>query len=177
MQPCQDGWSIMPETTSQPAQLRGQTWVFGDNLNTDVLHPPSYYSLDPNIVRSGLFKGIDANLQERVRAGDMIVGGHNFGCGSSRETSIRSLQLNGIAAVVALDFARIFFRNATNHGIPCCRIVNPEELAAFRHGGEATLHLDAGFFELPDGRQVKLAPVGEFVRKVWAAGGLLGLLP
>src|SRR6202008_295367 len=95
------------------------------NLNTDVLHPPNYYSLAPDVVRSGLFKGIDPDLQARVRPGDLIVAGKNFGCGSSRETSIRSLKLNGIAGIIAIDFARIFFRNATNHGIPCVCLAEP----------------------------------------------------
>jgi 3-isopropylmalate dehydratase small subunit len=154
----------------------GQTWVFGDNLNTDVLHPPSYFSLDPEVVRSGLFKGIDLELQARVEPGDLIVGGHNFGCGSSRETSIRSLKLNGIAAVIACDFARIFFRSATNHGIPCLSLAQPSEVALFRHGGRARLQLDADCIVLENGARVALQPVGAFVRKIWSAGGLLGLL-
>jgi 3-isopropylmalate dehydratase small subunit len=154
-----------------------QTWVFGDNLNTDILHPPSYFSLDPEIVRSGLFKGIDPELQARVQAGDLIVGGSNFGCGSSRETSIRSLALNGIAGVIAIDFARIFFRSATNNGIPCLCLAKPSELALFQHGGRARLQLDAECIEFEDGRRVALQPVGVFVRKIWSAGGLLGLLP
>ena len=154
-----------------------QTWVFGDNLNTDVLHPPSYYSLDPEIVKSGLFKGIDPELQARVVPGDVIVGGHNFGCGSSRETSIRSLKLNGIAAVIAIDFARIFFRSATNHGLPCLCFANPEDLELFRHGGRAQLQLAEDSIELWEGERVQLQPVGAFVRRIWSAGGLLGLLP
>ena len=154
-----------------------QTWVFGDNLNTDVLHPPNYYSLDPAIVRSGLFKGIDPELQGRVHHGDLIVGGRNFGCGSSRETSIRSLKLNGIAAIIAVDFARIFFRSATNLGIPCLSLSKPSEHALFEHGGRAHLQLDADCVRLESGEQVALQPVGTFVRKIWSAGGLLGLLP
>jgi 3-isopropylmalate/(R)-2-methylmalate dehydratase small subunit len=155
----------------------GQTWVFGDSLNTDVLHPPSYFSLEPEIVKSGLFKGIDPDLQARVQPGDFIVGGHNFGCGSSRETSIRSLKLNGIAAVIAIDFARIFFRSATNHGIPCLSLSQPSELALFRHGGRATLQLEDDCVVLENGKRIALQPVGAFVRKIWSAGGLLGLLP
>jgi 3-isopropylmalate/(R)-2-methylmalate dehydratase small subunit len=154
-----------------------QTWVFGDNLNTDVLHPPSYYSLDPAIVRSGLFKGIDPELQARVRDGDLIVGGRNFGCGSSRETSIRSLKLNGIAAIIAVDFARIFFRSATNLGIPCLCLSKPTEHASFQHGGRAQLQLEVDRVTLESGEHVSLQPVGAFVRKIWSAGGLLGLLP
>lgn len=165
----------MSEQADRPAA--GQTWVFGDNLNTDILHPPSYFSLDPAVVRSGLFKGIDATLQERVRPGDLIVGGHNFGCGSSRETSIRSLKLNGIAAVIALDFARIFFRSATNNGIPCLCLAHDRDLTRFVHGGAATLNLEESCVELAGGDRIALQPVGPFVRRIWAAGGLLGLLP
>ena len=153
-----------------------QTWVFGDNLNTDVLHPPSYYSLEPEVVKSGLFKGIDSELQARVQPGDLIVAGRNFGCGSSRETSIRSLKLNGIAAVIAIDFARIFFRNATNNGIPCLCLARAEDLALFQHAGRALLVLDEDRVLLPSGESVALQPVGAFVRKIWSAGGLLGLL-
>ncbi|HKP59582.1 MAG TPA: hypothetical protein VJV78_22820 [Polyangiales bacterium] len=153
-----------------------QTWVFGDNLNTDVLHPPSYFSLEPEVVKSGLFKGIDAELQARVQPGDLIIGGHNFGCGSSRETSIRSLKLNGIAAVIAVDFARIFFRNATNNGLPCLCLARAEDHARFQHGARALLLLEEDRVLLPNGESVALQPVGAFVRKIWSAGGLLGLL-
>lgn len=157
-------------------ETSGRTWVFGDNLNTDVLHPPHYFSLEPEVVKSGLFKGIDPELQARVLPGDFIVGGHNFGCGSSRETSIRSIKLNGIAAVVAVDFARIFFRNATNNGIPCVSLAHASDLGLFQHGGQALLQLDADCIVLESGVRVALQPVGAFVRKIWSAGGLLGLL-
>jgi 3-isopropylmalate dehydratase small subunit len=160
-----------------PASAEANTWVFGDNLNTDVLHPPSYFSLDAAVVKQGLFKGIDATLQGRTQPGDLIVGGRNFGCGSSRETSIRSLQLNGIAAIIAIDFARIFFRSATNQGIPCMCLSNPEDVALFTHGDRARFDLQALEIELADGRRVPLQDPGEFVRNIWAHGGLLGLLP
>jgi 3-isopropylmalate dehydratase small subunit len=156
-------------------ELGGRTWVLGDNVNTDVLHPPQFYSLDPERVKLGLFKGIDETLQARVRPGDFILGGRNFGCGSSRETSIQSLRLNGIAGVVAVDFARIFFRSATNFGIPCLSFVDPDALRLFRDGGDATLDLERGVLESGAGRAA-LEPVGAFIQRIWRAGGLLGLL-
>jgi 3-isopropylmalate dehydratase small subunit len=165
---------LSPARPSSPATT---TWVFGDNLNTDVLHPPSYFSLEQEIVKQGLFKGIDPTLQERVRPGDLIIAGRNFGCGSSRETSIRSLKWNGIAGIVAIDFARIFFRSATNSGIPCLCFANPDDLVRFDHGGRARLDLEAFALELESGARVRLQAVPEFVRKIWDAGGLLGLLP
>ncbi|HWZ91037.1 MAG TPA: hypothetical protein VNW92_19385 [Polyangiaceae bacterium] len=153
-----------------------RSWVFGDNLNTDVLHPPRYFSLDPKIVKSGLFKGIDPELGDRVRPGDIIVAGKNFGCGSSRETSIQSLKSNGIAAIIAIDFARIFFRSATNNGIPCLTFVDERDLSAFRHGADAVVHFADDAVET-GGRRIQLRPSSAFVRKIWSKGGLLGLLP
>jgi 3-isopropylmalate/(R)-2-methylmalate dehydratase small subunit/methanogen homoaconitase small subunit len=160
-----------------PSSVESSTWVFGDNLNTDVLHPPAYYSLDAEVVKKGLFQGIDTSLQERVQPGDLIVGGRNFGCGSSRETSIRSLKLNGIAAIIAIDFARIFFRSATNQGIPCLCLAHPGDITLFSHGFRARLDFQAFCVQLADGTRVELQNPGEFVRNIWSAGGLLGLLP
>jgi len=156
--------------------LHGRTWVFGDNLNTDVLHPPQFYSLDPERVKVGLFKGVDETLQERLLPGDLVVAGRNFGCGSSRETSIRSVKLNGIAAIIAVDFARIFFRNATNHGVPCFLFEDDTSPRAFRSGALGRLDPEACVLENDAGDRARLAPVGRFVRRIWDAGGLLGLL-
>ncbi len=167
---------------SEPSELRdvargwARSWVFGDNLNTDVLHPPHHYSLDPEWVKRGLLKGVDETLQPRLRPGDLVIGGRNFGCGSSRETSIRSLLLNGIGAVIAVDFARIFFRNATNHGLPCLTLARGEDKAKFEHGGAARLDLGAWSVEVAGGEHVALEPVSPFVRTVWNKGGLLALL-
>ena len=154
----------------------GRTWVFGDSVNTDVLHPPQYYSLEDERVKAGLFKGVDETLQARLQPGDIIVAGKNFGCGSSRETSIRSIKLNGIAAIVAVDFARIFFRSATNNGIPCLSFADPSSASLFRSGEAASISLEDGFIENAARTRVALEPVGPFIRRIWAAGGLLALL-
>jgi 3-isopropylmalate/(R)-2-methylmalate dehydratase small subunit/methanogen homoaconitase small subunit len=155
----------------------GRTWVFGDDLNTDVLHPPQFYSLDDATVRRGLFFGIDPAMQASIEQGDVIVGGRNFGCGSSRETCVRSMKLNGIAAVVAVDFARIFFRSATNQGLPCLTLKNPAALGTLRRDGRGRVDLDDVALVLDDGERIALDPPNDFVRRIWAAGGLLGLLP
>jgi 3-isopropylmalate/(R)-2-methylmalate dehydratase small subunit len=153
------------------------TWVFGDHVNTDILHPPQYYSLDEHRVRRGLFQGLDPDLQARVSPGDVVVAGRNFGCGSSRETCIRSFKLNGIAAVIAIDFARIFFRNATNAGLPCLTLARDIDLAHFQHGQRARLELEGPFLENHRGERVALTSPGAFVQRIWRAGGLLELLP
>ena len=84
--------------------ITGTAWCFGDHVNTDVIHPPEFFSLDPERVKMGLFRGLDPDLHQRFRANDIVVAGRNFGCGSSRETSIRSLKLNRVGAIVAIDF-------------------------------------------------------------------------
>jgi 3-isopropylmalate dehydratase small subunit len=158
-------------------RLLGRAWVFGDDVNTDVLHPPQYYSLDPERVRLGLFKGIDESLQEQLRPGDLVIGGRNFGCGSSRETSIRSFKLNGISAIVAASFARIFFRNAINQGLLCVCFSHPEDARRFVCGETARLDLAAAAIESAAAGPVAIEPPGPFVERIWRAGGLLGLLP
>jgi len=157
--------------------IRGRAWVFGDDLNTDVIHPPDFFSLDPEKVKRGLFGKLDASIQPRIQQGDVIVGGRNFGCGSSRETSIRSLLLNGISAVVAVDFARIFFRNATNNGLPCLVLADANRLSLIRNGQGITISTEEGILETSAGDQISLELPGRFVRQIWSAGGLLGLLP
>ena len=151
-------------------------WVFGDDLNTDVIHPPEFFSLDPAVVKRGLFHGLDSTLQPSLNPGDILIGGNNFGCGSSRETSIRSLKLNGVGCIVAVSFARIFFRNATNNGLPCVSFARPEDKRYVQHGESLEVDFEANTLRSANGRVIPLVPPGEFVQKVWRAGGLLGLL-
>lgn len=152
-------------------------WMFGDDVNTDVIHPPTFFSLDPEVVKRGLFHGYDPTLQPSLTPGDVLVGGSNFGCGSSRETSIRSLKLNHIGCIVAVSFARIFFRNATNNGLPCATFARACDKAELVPGEAIEVDLDTNQLRTANGRTLELAPPGEFVKKIWRAGGLLGLLP
>ena len=113
----------------------------------------------------------------RIKPGDVIVGGRNFGCGSSRETSIQSLKLNRIAAIVAQDFARIFFRNATNNGLPCLTFENPADQHLISAGETVQIHLDEALLITSAQQRIRLTPPGDFVQRIWDANGLLGLLP
>lgn len=158
-------------------EIRGRAWTFGDDLNTDVLHPPAFFSLDPDVVRRGLFHGLDPTLQPRLAPGDVIVAGSNFGCGSSRETSVQSLRLNQIGAIVAVDFARIFFRSATNNGLPCLTFLRPDDRARVRTGQTVTLSPGDWHLRTDAGDALPLEPPGPFIERIWRAGGLLGLLP
>jgi 3-isopropylmalate dehydratase small subunit len=172
----------MTETTTSPADtgqrsVTGRVWKFGDDMNTDVIHPPAFFSLDPEKVKRGLFHGYDPDIQPNIQPDDVIVGGRNFGCGSSRETSIRAIKLNLIGAVVAVDFARIFFRNATNNGLPCLTFADPADLAKVAEGTRITVDPYAATLTTESGETVPLTPAGEFVSQIWAAGGLLNMLP
>jgi 3-isopropylmalate dehydratase small subunit len=156
--------------------IQGKAWVFGDNLNTDIIHPPQYFSLDPATVKQGLFSGLDPQLQDKLSPGDIIFAGKNFGCGSSRETSIRSLKLNQIGAIVAVDFARIFFRNATNNALPCICFRNPMDLNKIVPGQTVEISPSSWTLSLTNGETIALEPVGSFISQIWEAGGLLNLL-
>ena len=100
-------------------KISGRTWKFGDNIDTDVIIPGKYLrTTDMGVFASHVMEGIDPEFSKKVRNGDIIVAGKNFGCGSSREQAPLALKHAGIACVVAESFARIFFRNAINVGLP-----------------------------------------------------------
>jgi 3-isopropylmalate/(R)-2-methylmalate dehydratase small subunit len=157
--------------------IKGRVWLFGDDLNTDVIHPPQFFSLDEEKVKRGLFHGLDPAIQPSLRPGDVLVGGRNFGCGSSRETSVRSIKLNGIGAIVAVDFARIFFRNCTNNGIPCLTLLRAQDLGLLRAGQLVEVHPERARLTTDSGVDIPLDPPGPFVQRIWHKGGLLSLLP
>lgn len=100
--------------------FKGNIWKYGDDINTDVIFPGRYlYTLaDPEEIARHALEDLDSNFAKEVKNGDIIVAGKNFGCGSSREQAATCLKYNGIKAVIAKSFARIFFRNAINHGLP-----------------------------------------------------------
>jgi len=97
--------------------INGKAYIFDHNTNIDLIHPASYFSLNPERVKEGLFKGIDTSLSEKISQGGIVVAGRNFGCGSSREVSAQAFVLNNVKVLIAESFARIFFRNCYNLGI------------------------------------------------------------
>ena len=156
--------------------ISGSAWLLGDHVNTDMLHPPAYFSLDAATVQKGLSEGmrrLDSAAMEK--APDLIiVAGRNFGCGSSRETSVRALRDGGVRAVVARSFARIFYRSLVNAGIPA--LVYPASTGLPGEGERVTVDLDkcvlsgCGFEALP------LEPPDPHVQRILDAGGLVALL-
>lgn len=151
----------------------GRAFVYGDNIDTDAIIPARYLTTtDGSELATHALEDLDPSFATSVRPGDVIVAGHNFGCGSSREHAATALAANGVAAVVAASFARIFFRNAINTGLPV--LVCPEAAAATRAGDDVAIDLAAGtLHNATSGRTYSTEPLPDFTRAIVAAGGLV----
>jgi 3-isopropylmalate/(R)-2-methylmalate dehydratase small subunit len=151
--------------------IAGRAWVLGDRIDTDVLAPGSLMKLSPRDLASHCLKAVRPEFAERVRPGDVVVAGEAFGVGSSREQAAISLKLLGVQAVVAKSFARIFFRNAFNVGLPALVLSDAGMIA---DGDEITIELRAGRIEDASlGRIFQVQPIPEHLMHIIAAGGLM----
>lgn len=153
------------------AAIKGRVWKFGNNVDTDQIIPAEYLVTgDPTALGVHAFEKVRPEFAKKVRKGDVIVGGANFGCGSSREHAPRALLGAGIACVVAGSFARIFFRNSINIGLPLVECgVDAED------GDE--LYVDFGKGEiknLENGKSWHFKPLPPFLLDLMDAGGLKG---
>lgn len=150
---------------------QGRVHRFGDEVNTDVILPGRYLALrKPEELGRHCLEGLDPDFINRVKPGDILAVGRNFGCGSSREHAVIALKAAGVAAIVAQSAARIFFRNAVNLGLPV--ILCPEAAAALREGEEARIDLGA-MAVTQGGESWQGAPLGDEVNAILAAGGLV----
>jgi 3-isopropylmalate/(R)-2-methylmalate dehydratase small subunit len=148
--------------------------VFGARIDTDVLAPGALMKLDPEDLAMHCLRAVRPEFASEVRPGDMIVAGPAFGIGSSREQAAVSLKLLGLAAVVAPSFARIFFRNAFNLGLPALRV---DGLEAIADGNRLALDLAGGALDdLTTGRSFRFPPVPAHLQAIIAAGGLMAHL-
>jgi len=158
--------------------IRGRVWRVGDHVNTDLLHPPPYFSLDARKMAEGFREGMQrlgADPQkDYVGDGLVIVAGKNFGCGSSRETSVRSLNAAGVKAVVAASFARIFYRSLANLGIP------PIECRGIHHvvgdGDLIRISMKDGVIELSGAKWLPISPLDPHIEHILGCGGLIPYL-
>ena len=151
--------------------VQGRVHRFGDEVNTDVILPGRYLALrKPEDLGRHCMEGLDPDFIKRVRRGDILAVGRNFGCGSSREHAVIALKAAGVAAIVAQSAARIFFRNAVNLGLPV--ILSPEAAVALREGEDAAVDLDRMAVTQGSGSW-RAAPLGDEVRAILAAGGLV----
>lgn len=151
----------------------GKAFVFGDDINTDVILPGKYLNVtDPQELASHCMESEDPDFVKKARPGDIMVAHKNFGCGSSREHAPLSIKYLGISCVIASTFARIFFRNALNIGLP---ILECEEAALnIRPGDEVQVDFDSGVItDVTTGQTFQAAPLPPFMQNLIASGGLV----
>ena len=152
----------------------GVAVVFGDGIDTDVLAPGALMKLPPEALAKHCLNAVDPHFAGAVRPGDVVGAGANFGLGSSREQAAVSLKLLGVSAVLAKSFARIFFRNAINLGLPAIVFPQAAEVAA---GDELTVDPMAGVVaNLTQGRRYDVAPIPEHLITMIRDGGLIAHL-
>lgn len=156
--------------------LQGKVWRYGDNIDTDVIIPARYLSsFDPKELASHCMVDIDETFAKNVQAGDIMVGGRNFGCGSSREHAPVAIKASGIPVVIAASFARIFYRNGINIGLPLLEIGKDVERI---HAGDK-LSVDVTTGEIKDettGKTFHAHPLPGFVQEIADAGGLINYI-
>jgi len=155
--------------------ISGKVWKFGCNIDTDTIIPARHLVLPLAEMKTKAMSPIDPSFAAGVRNGDIIVAGRNFGCGSSREQAPAVLKALGIKAVVAGGFARIFFRNAINLGLP---VIECGDMAKFvRNGDTITIEPGTGDLHILDnGRRFSSKPLPPFLWRIAAAGGLIPYL-
>lgn len=154
---------------------KGFIHKYGDNIDTDVIIPARYLNTSNHQeLASHCMVDIDADFVNRVKAGDIMVGGYNFGCGSSREHAPIAIKASGISCVIAKSFARIFYRNAINVGLPIMECADTDRIEA---GDELKIDYTRGeIYNLTKGETYTAEPFPEFIQKIIAAGGLLNAL-
>jgi len=152
-----------------------RAWLFGDDLDTDQIVPGRYAPFMVGQDKFHLYAFCDARpgFAKEVQPGDLLVGGENFGCGSSREYAVAALKKLGLGGVVAKSFARIFFRNCVNLGIPA--VESADAPALVRDGDEVMLDLAAGVLRTPRG-DARLRALPDFAREILNAGGVVAYL-
>ncbi|MBN1121721.1 MAG: 3-isopropylmalate dehydratase small subunit [Anaerolineae bacterium] len=155
--------------------IKGKAWKYGDNVNTDVIFPGKYtYTLrEPEEIAAHALEDLDPTFAGSVQPDDIVVGGRNWGCGSSREQAATCLKWSGVGAIIATSFARIFYRNAINQGLPA--IACPEAVAAIQPGDTVMIDLAAGTIECPAGMYT-FEPFPPSVQAILADGGLISHL-
>lgn len=154
-------------------QAKGKVFKYGDNVDTDVIIPARYLAIaDPKELAEHCMEDIDRDFVKKVQPGNIMVAGKNFGCGSSREHAPLVIKVSGISCVIAETFARIFYRNAINIGLPI--IECPEAAKAIEAGDEVEIDFDSGkIYDRTKGTEFKGQPFPEFMQKLIAAGGLV----
>lgn len=157
-------------------KAQGTVFKYGDNVDTDVIIPARYLNIaDPAELATHAMEDIDADFVKNMKPGDIIVAAKNFGCGSSREHAPRVIKDNGVACVIASSFARIFYRNAINIGLPILECAEAAE--AIEAGDEVAVDFSTGVIEdLTTGATFQALPFPEFIQNIIDHDGLFNAL-
>ncbi|MGC8868658.1 MAG: 3-isopropylmalate dehydratase small subunit [Sulfurihydrogenibium sp.] len=153
--------------------IKGRVWKFKDDVDTDQIIPARYLvTTDPKELAKHVMEDADPTFPSKVKEGDIIVAGKNFGCGSSREHAPLAIKGAGVSAVVAESFARIFFRNAINLGLLI--IESPDAAREAEEGDELEIDINQGIIRnLTKGKEYKIKPLPENLQAILKAGGLM----
>lgn len=151
--------------------MKGNVWVFGDNVNSDIILSPTTYG-NPEEMKRGLFKELYPDFSEKVRSGDIVIAGTNFGCGSTRASISKAFRLNEISAIIAQSFGRIFYWNLTYEGIPL--IEYPDITKYFETDHVAEIDLERYRMKnLTTGYELTLPPINPVILDILGKGGLV----
>ena len=154
-------------------KLTGKVWRYGDNIDTDVIIPARYLNTsNPQELAKHCMEDIDKTFVTGVKEGDIMVADNNFGCGSSREHAPVAIKASGITCVIAANFARIFYRNAINIGLPLLEV--GEDVAKIKAGDTLSVDLETGEIEITTtGEKIQGQPLPGFIQDIAQAGGLI----
>ncbi len=154
-------------------QIRGKAWIFGDDIDTDAIIPGKYLTINkPDELARHAFEGVRPEFAHRIKNGDIIVAGFNFGCGSSREHAPLALKGAKVKCIIAKSFARIFFRNSINIGLP---LLECPETDKIEDGDHIEVDFESGVITNTIRKETyKATPLPDFVRGIVDAGGLVG---
>ncbi len=154
-------------------EIKGKVWKYGSDVDTDVIIPARYLNTsDPKELAKHCMEDIDENFVDNVNEGDLIVAEDNFGCGSSREHAPLAIKAAGVSCVIANSFARIFYRNSINIGLPIMEC--PEAVAGIETGDEVEVDVNAGVIKnLTKGQEYQAVAFPEFMQELIDAGGLV----
>ncbi|MDR3195567.1 MAG: 3-isopropylmalate dehydratase small subunit [Endomicrobium sp.] len=156
--------------------LKGKVHKYGSNVNTDEIIPARHLNTtDPVVLAKYCMEDIDKDFVKNVKPGDIIVAENNFGCGSSREHAPISIKAAGVSAVIANSFARIFFRNSINIGLPI--LESQEAVKSIKNGDEIEINLNKGAIRnITQNKMYQSHPFPEFMQRIVKSGGLLGYI-
>lgn len=152
--------------------LRGSVWKFGDNINTDLIAPGRYYHLRSNLkeLSQHLLEDIDPEFVYKIKSGDLLVAGKNFGSGSSREHAAQIIKIAGIGAILAQSFARIFFRNAINVGFPALQC----DISSMETSDVVEINMETGEIKnITKNLKIRFTPLPQVMVNILKEGGLV----